>query len=84
MIIELQTKNNAVIAEIKNVNGDIPRIGETINIKQHIEGHLETNDFMVIDVQYSLDDNKLTPVITCKEYATEQNRNDLLKSQGWI
>ena len=83
MIIEIYTKNNALTQTIESVKGPIPRFGELLTLQQD-GGYLQGVETVIVrEVDYTLRDDELTPVIRCQPYFGEHTRSFLVKEFGW-
>lgn len=83
MIIEIYTKNYALTETIKDAQGPVPRIGETIEFQQDVGYVQDAKDGIVYDVVYILRNNELTPVVKCHPHSTVENRVFQLEQGGW-
>ena len=84
MIIEVYTKNFSRTAVLNVTNNTVPRVGETITLKQDA-GYLQgTDQLLVHDVTYILENDELTPLIKCHARSGADNRRTILEENGWL
>lgn len=84
MDIFFTNKNNAHTGEIKGIDGQVPRIGEVIEMPELKASNDGISSFLVIDVVYSAHNKTLVPTVICKASVGAINRNIELKGKGWL
>lgn len=84
MIIEIYSKNFALIHTIEHATGSIPRAGETITLEQEPFETQGVSELLVHDVTYILKNDQLTPLIKCHGSNGSVNRRIVLEENGWL
>lgn len=79
MNVRLLTKTCAIAKEFTVETNTIPRIGEVFVVTGH-----EPPDHLVADIEHVVENGTMTTLITCRAYATADNRHLILKTEGWI
>ena len=74
-------KNWALCDEIEVENTIIPRVGETVMIESETN---DSNELLVHDVTYVVENGKLDPVVKCQVFSNPINRLMMLESHGWL
>jgi hypothetical protein len=84
MILEIYTKNNALV-ETREIETTIaPRVGEVIDLAVGISGLQGITTLLVHDVHHILRDSRLTTLVKCHAASPEHHRRSMLEEHGWL
>ena len=82
--IEFWTKNGALIRDVEIECQYVPRVGELIDAGIFLDiPETDVQNFFVTKVIYVLNNRKMFPVITCKQWL-QGSRQEELESRGWL
>lgn len=86
MILEIFTKNFALIETRTLEAGSVPRVGEFIELSPHLSEQAQRlSHALVHDVTWRMTGNKLTPVVACHATGHDpSNRLFRLEENGWL
>ena len=85
MIVEFYTKNFSLSDTIKIQTNFVPRVGESIIIKQNIKFCKFGDEFLIHNVTYTIENNKLIPLVQCHACNDPiNNRRSILEETGWL
>lgn len=86
MILEICTKNGALVRSVEVDSPNVPRVGEVVYSPADADYLQGIDSLLVVDVHHVLSAEGLTTVVRCMAQGTidSQKRLELLLELGWL
>ena len=86
MILEICTKNGALVRSVEIDAPHVPRVGEVVYSPADADYMQGVDSLLVVDVHHVLNESRLATVVRCMAQGTidSQNRSNTLRELGWL